>query len=79
MTNATHRTFPTNTTRSKGGNDMKVIEMIGVLRLYQVDALLLELLERLLGALVKKLTAAAEIVRAVKERLKAKNASKQLV
>ncbi len=51
---------------------MKITEMIGVLRLYQIDALLLELLERLLGALIKKLTAAAEIVHAVKERLNLK-------
>ena len=54
---------------------MKLPEMINVLRAYQVDALLLGLLERLLGALVKKLNAAAELLRAAKERI----VNKQLV
>lgn len=56
---------------------MKVTDVIGVLRLYHVDVLLLELLDRLLGGLLKKLTAAKELVRRAAEYLKAKSANKQ--
>ena len=56
---------------------MKVTEVIGVLRLYHVDVLLLELLNRLLGALIKKLAAAQELVRRAAEYLKTKSANKQ--
>ena len=56
---------------------MKVTDVIGVLRLYHVDVLLLELLDRLLGGLIKKLTAAKELVRRAAEYLKAKSANKQ--
>lgn len=51
---------------------MKITEVIGVLRLYHLDALLLELLERLLGGLIKKLTAFKEFVHRITDRLKTK-------
>lgn len=57
---------------------MKVTEVIGVLRLYHLDVLLLELLERLLGGLIKKLGLVKEFVHRLTQRLKAKkSANKQ--
>jgi hypothetical protein len=68
-------------TRSKGEYDMEVKEVtkvIGVLHLYHFDALLLELLERLLDGLIKKLTAFKAFVHRVADRLKTKlTANKQ--
>lgn len=59
---------------------MKVTEVIGVLRLYHLDVLLLELLERLLGGLTKKLLCVKRIVHRVTLRLKEKRqANKQLL
>lgn len=56
----------------------EVTKFIGVLHLYHFDALLLELLERLLDGLIKKLTAFKEFVRQVADRLKEKiKANKQ--
>ena len=56
---------------------MKVIEVVKVLRLYKVDVLLLEVLKRLLGALIKKLIAIRRTVRDMAERLKTERANKQ--
>ena len=49
---------------------MKVTEVISVLRLYELDVLLLGLLERLLTALLKKLNAFKEAIGGELERLK---------
>ena len=54
---------------------MKVTEVIGVLRLYHLDVLLLELLERLLGGLIKKLGLVKEFVHRLTQRLKAKKSA----
>ena len=56
---------------------MKVIEVVKVLRLCKVDVLLLEVLKRLLGALIKKLIAIRRTVRNMAERLKTEQANKQ--
>ena len=56
---------------------MKVNEVVKVLRLYKVDVLLLEVLKRLLGALIKKLIAIRRTVRMMAERLKTQRAYKQ--
>ena len=55
---------------------MKVIEVVKVLRLYKIDVLLLEVLKRLLGALIKKLIAIRRTVRTMAERLKTERANK---
>jgi hypothetical protein len=52
--------------------DMKVTEVISVLRLYQIDVLLLGLIERILDALTKKLTELKDLVSLEAERLKSK-------
>jgi hypothetical protein len=57
---------------------MKVTEVLGVLRLYHLDVLLLELLERLLGGLIKKLEVLKELIHRFTDRLKSKRpANKQ--
>ena len=60
----------------KGGKLMKVLEVVKVLRLCKVDVLLLELLKRILGALIKKLIAVRRTVKRTVERLKAEYADK---
>jgi hypothetical protein len=52
--------------------DMKVTEVISVLRLYQIDVLLLRLIERILDALTKKLTELKDLVSLEAERLQSK-------
>ena len=54
----------------KGGKLMKVNEVMKVLRLWKVDVLLLELLKRILGALIKKLIVLRRTVKRMIERLK---------
>lgn len=54
---------------------MKVNEVMKVLRLWQVDILLLELLKRILGALIKKLIAVRRTVKRTIERLKTEPAN----
>ncbi|MBR2341595.1 MAG: hypothetical protein IKA72_04235 [Clostridia bacterium] len=49
---------------------MKVLEVVKVLRLCKVDVLLLELLKRILGALIKKLITVRRTVKRTIERLK---------
>ena len=60
----------------KGGKLMKVLEVVKVLRLCKVDVLLLELLKRFLGALIKKLIAVRRTVKRTVERLKIEYADK---
>ena len=55
---------------------MKVLEVVKVLRLCKVDVLLLELLKRILGALIKKLMAVRHTVKRTVERLKIEYADK---
>ncbi|MBQ7369830.1 MAG: hypothetical protein IJW58_02505 [Clostridia bacterium] len=55
---------------------MKVTEFINVLRLYQIDVLLLELIARLLDALIKKMMRVENYLQCEIERLKEKNANK---
>ena len=50
---------------------MKAIEFVKVLRLYQIDVLLLELLKRLLGALIKKLITVRRSIRRLVNKLTA--------
>ena len=49
---------------------MKVTEVISVLRLYQIDVLLLRLVDRLLSALIKKLTELQTLLNLEISRLK---------
>ena len=60
----------------KGGKLMKVLEVVKVLRLCKIDVLLLELLKRILGALIKKLIAVRRRVKRTVERLKTEYADK---
>lgn len=55
---------------------MKVTEFINVLRLYQIDVLLLELIARLLDALIKKMMRVGNYLQCEIERLKEKTANK---
>ena len=59
----------------KGGKLMKVLEIVKVLRLWKIDVLLLELLKRILGALIKKLIEVRRTVKRTIERLKTQPAN----
>ena len=61
----------------KGGKLMKVLEVVKVLRLCNVDVLLLELLKRILGALIKKLIIVRRTVKRTIARLETERADKQ--
>jgi hypothetical protein len=54
---------------------MKVLEIVKVLRLWKIDVLLLELLKRILGALIKKLIEVRRTVKRTIERLKTQPAN----
>ncbi len=54
---------------------MKVLEVVKVLRLCKVDVLLLELLKRILGALIKKLIEVRRAVKRTLARLKTETAN----
>jgi hypothetical protein len=54
---------------------MKVLEIVKVLRLWKIDVLLLELLKRILGALIKKLIEVRRTVKRTIECLKTQPAN----